>query len=162
MFGKTFVGNNVDYWDSNTRIWFEKGKASEYGSMFFGFDNLYPQGGMNEKGLVFGGLNVKPRANQKGKHLLEFNGRVIMRKIMKECQNVDEVYKILYKYDLTPISDGVLYFVDKSGDYLIVEVDTMMKGSNDNYLISNFCPSQTPDLNSVKIPFFQSPSSRKI
>ena len=40
-FGKTYVGNNVDNWDSNTRIWFEKGNTTEYGTMFFGFENLY-------------------------------------------------------------------------------------------------------------------------
>jgi hypothetical protein len=154
-FGKTFVGNNMDNWDSNTHIWFEKGSATEYGSMFFGFEDLYPQGGMNEKGLVYGGLNVTPRANEKGKHLLQFDGRVVMKKIMKECKNVDEVYKILSKYNRTPIGDGELYFVDKMGGYLIVEVDTIIRGNDDNYLISNFCPSQTPDLNAVKIPFFQ-------
>lgn len=154
-FGKTYVGNNVDHWDSNTRIWFEKGSATEYGSMFFGFENLYPQGGMNEKGLVYGGLSVTPRANLKGKHLLEFDGRVVMRKIMKECKNVDEVYKVLSKYNRTPIGDGELYFVDKAGDYLIVEVDTIIRGNEENYLISNFCPSKTPDLNAVNIPFYQ-------
>lgn len=154
-FGKTYVGNNVDHWDSNTRIWFEKGSATEYGSMFFGFENMYPQGGMNEKGLVYGGLNVPPRENLKGKHLLEFDGRVVMKKIMKECKNVDEVYKVLSKYNRTPIGDGELYFVDKAGDYLIVEVDTIIRGNEENYLISNFCPSKTSDLDAVKIPFFQ-------
>jgi hypothetical protein len=160
MGGKTLVGYNVDNWNANTRIWFEKGKATEYGSLFSGMDNLYPQAGMNEKGLMFGGLNVEQHSTLKKKHLLKFNGRLVMREIMKTCQNVDEVYKILCKYDRTPISDGILYFVDKTGDYLIVELDTMVKGNKSDYLLSNFCPSRIRDLDSVKIPFFQ--KGRKI
>ena len=27
MYGKTMVGNNEDYWNPNSRIWFEHGKV---------------------------------------------------------------------------------------------------------------------------------------
>ncbi len=155
MGGKTFVGDNVDHWNANTRIWFEKGKAGEYGFMLLGYDNLYPQRGLNEKGLVFGGLNVAPRQLKKTKGLLKFDGKQVMQQIMKTCETVEQVSNLLKKYDRTPIADGVLYFVDKSGDYLIVEIDTMIKGNQSHYLISNFCPSLTPNLDSVKIPFYQ-------
>lgn len=47
MYGKTFVGNNEDYWNANTRIWFEKGKTTEYGSMYVGYDDMYPQSPAN-------------------------------------------------------------------------------------------------------------------
>ena len=153
--GKTFVGYNVDNWDANTRLWFDKGNEKEYGSLFSGMDNMYPQAGMNEKGLVFGSLNVLQNSLQNKKSLLKFNGRLVMRNIMKTCQTVDEVYNILRKYDRTPISDGILYFVDRSGNYLIAELDTMIRGNNSNYLVSNFCPSQIQNLDSVKIPFYQ-------
>jgi tetratricopeptide (TPR) repeat protein len=49
----------------------------------------------------------------------------------------------------------MILYVDKSGDYLIVEADTIIKGNEDNYLLSNFCPSRTPDLDAVNIPFYQ-------
>lgn len=155
MYGNTYVGNNVDFWNSNTRIWFEKGQTAEYGSMFFGIDNLVPNGGMNENGLTFGMLSLNTEPPQKKTNKLAFNRSIVFRDIMKKCQNVDEVSVILNKYDLSPINRGMIFFVDKTGNYLIVEPDTMIKGNNDNYLLSNFCPSKTPDLSSVKIPFYQ-------
>ena len=152
---KTFVGDNIDYWDANSRMWFENGAGNEMGAVYFGFENLYPQGAMNESGLVYGSLNVTPREVPYNKHLLSFDGKKVMRDIMKTCKSVGEVYSKLIQYNRTPIGDGMLYFVDQTGDYLIVEVDTMIRGNDSHYVISNFCPSQTPDVNTVEIPFFQ-------
>lgn len=154
--GKTFVGDNIDCWDANSRMWFENGQSDEMGAVYFGFDNLYPQGAMNEAGLVYGSLNVTPREVPFNKYLLSFDGKKVMRDIMKTCKSVGEVYSKLILYNRTPIGDGMLYFVDQSGDYLIVEVDTMIRGNDSHYVISNFCPSQTPDFSTVDIPFFQS------
>jgi tetratricopeptide (TPR) repeat protein len=154
MYGKTFVGNNEDYWNANTRIWFEKTKINEYGSMYVGYDDMYPQGGMNEKGLVFDGFAIDayiPRHKSK-KPIFEAS---MGKTIMQTCQNVDEVSNFLNKYDLSSLSQGMILYVDKSGNYLIVEADTVIKGNDDKYLLSNFCPSRTPDLNTVKIPFYQ-------
>ena len=38
--GKTFVGNNEDYWNANTRIWYEKGKNGKYGSAYGGYAHI--------------------------------------------------------------------------------------------------------------------------
>jgi hypothetical protein len=58
MYGKTMVGNNEDYWNPNSRIWFEQGKTHEYGAVYVGYDNFGPQGGMNQAGLVFDGFSM--------------------------------------------------------------------------------------------------------
>lgn len=42
-------------------------------------------------------------------------------------------------------------FVDREGKYLIVEADTLIKGNNQKYVLSNFCPSVTKDLSKVEI-----------
>jgi hypothetical protein len=155
MYGKTFVGNNEDHWDANTRLWFEKGKTNEYGCMYVGYDNLFPQGGMNEKGLVYDGFYIdpyQPRHKSK-KPIFEAS---MGKTIMKTCQNVDEVYNFLNKYDLSSFSSAMVLFVDKAGNYLVVEADTLIKGNDDKYVLSNFCPSRTYDLNAVDIPFYQS------
>jgi hypothetical protein len=154
LYGKTFVGNNEDYWNPNTRVWFEKGNANGYGSVFVGLDNLFPQGGMNEKGLMFDGFSVNQRAIKRKVNKLTFYTD-ITKDVMRKCQNVDEVYNILLKYDLSPMNGSMLLFIDKIGNYLIIEADTMIKGRDDKYLLSNFCPSKTPVLDSVKIPFYQ-------
>lgn len=154
MHGKTFVGNNEDGWRANTRIWTENGKTGEYGAMYVGYDDLYPQGGMNEKGLVFDGFFIDeytPRIKSKKPIFQASMGKTIM----KTCQNVDEVRTFLSNYNLSSLRRGMVMFVDKSGHYLVVEADTMIKGNDEKYILSNFCPSRTPDLDAVNIPFYQ-------
>ncbi|WP_291150348.1 tetratricopeptide repeat protein [Flavobacterium sp. UBA7680] len=152
--GKTFVGNNEDYWDANTRIWFEKGKAGEYGAMYVGQDNLVAQGGMNEKGLVFDGFSVQERQIKYKAGKLKFYP-TLFKDVIKKCQNTAEVAAMLDKYDLSPLNGGMLLYVEKNGKYLVVEADTMMMGNEDNYLLSNFCPSQTSNVQDLNIPYYQ-------
>ncbi|MBX3164748.1 MAG: hypothetical protein KF900_09720 [Bacteroidetes bacterium] len=152
---KTFVGNNEDYWNPNTRMWFEKGQNENYGSMYVGFDNFYPQGGMNEKGLVFDGfsINARPMKSNPNKLVPPNN---MLKHIMQKCQNIDEVYKLVEKYDLTAMLISSMWiFIDADGNYLVVEGDVLTKGNDSRYLLSNFCPSQTPNLDEVNIPFYQ-------
>jgi tetratricopeptide (TPR) repeat protein len=155
MNGKTFMGNNEDYWNANTRIWFEKGNNGNYGCLYVGYAHLYPEGGINEKGLAFDGFSVPHRDIKKNPNKLTYDTSTL-RKVMRTCQNTDEVYDFFCKYDLSPLHSGMILFVDKSGKYLVVEGDTMIKGNDEKYLLSNFCPSRTSDLNAVKIPMYQS------
>lgn len=152
--GKTFVGNNEDYWDPNTHLWFEKGKEKEFGCVFVGMANHFPQGGMNEEGLVFDAFSVEKRQFKKKSGKLPFYPH-LFRDVMKKCQNVNEVYALINKYDMSDLNGGMLLYVEKSGKYLVVEVDTMMIGNDDNYLLSNFCPSKTSNTQEVKIPYYQ-------
>ena len=47
------AGNNEDYINPFTKVWFEPAENGKYGGVYFGFDNFFSQGGMNEKGLFF-------------------------------------------------------------------------------------------------------------
>jgi hypothetical protein len=153
LFGKTFVGNNEDYWNPNALIWFETAKTKQYGSLFVGIDNMFAQGGMNEKGLVFDGFSLSNSSYPPKPNKLKYYPE-LQKDVLKKCETINEVYDFLYKYDLSVIR-AMFLFVDKTGSYLIVEPDTMIKGNDANYVLSNFCPSKTTDLNSVKIPFYQ-------
>ncbi len=61
MYGKTMVGNNEDAWRLDSKIWFEPGKDGKYGSAYVGHNDMFPQGGMNEMGLVYAGDVKIPR-----------------------------------------------------------------------------------------------------
>jgi len=152
--GKTFVGNNEDYWDANTRIWFEKGKTGEYGSMFVGMDNLVAQGGMNEAGLVFDGFSVQERQIKSKSGKLKFYP-TLFKDVLKKCQSTAAVALMLGKYDLSPLNGGMLLYIEKTGKYLVVEADTMMMGNEDHYLLSNFCPSHVKKVQDLNIPYYQ-------
>lgn len=146
------VGFNIDQWSFNAEIWFEKGTKNKHGAVFTGTTTKdSPEGGMNECGLAFGSLLVpkrklKDQSNKK-------NGTEIypFKKILYECKNIDQAYLMLSQYDLSVANGTMFFFIDKAGNYLIVEADTLIRGNNQKYVVSNFCPSQVTDFNSIKI-----------
>src|SRR5262245_30333922 len=44
--------NNEDWSNTKTRIWFVPAEAKRYGCVYVGFDDGFPQGGMNTEGLA--------------------------------------------------------------------------------------------------------------
>jgi hypothetical protein len=157
--GKTMVGNNEDYWNPNTRLWFEQGGNSKFGAMYVGFDNLYPQGGMNEAGLVFDGFSMDYMAvtDTVGKKSIGSDQELFSftKTILQTCSKVTEVKDFLSKYNLESFHSSLLFFVDKSGQYLIMEGNALILGNDPTYIQSNFYPSCTKDANKVNIPFYQ-------
>ncbi|RUT72849.1 tetratricopeptide repeat protein [Ancylomarina longa] len=132
--GRTVVGNNEDQMNPNTRIWFEQGKNGKYGAMYVGFNNLYPQGGMNEVGLVFDGFtqSYKPLENSEGK--IKISPSDLEKKIMQECSTVEEVKVLINKYNIDFWAGATMRYIDKSGKYLLVDGDDLIIG-NDNYFV---------------------------
>lgn len=151
--GKTMVGNNEDYWNPNTRIWFEQGKLNEYGVVYVGYDNFWPQGGMNQAGLVFDGFSMDYLAinDTLGKKNLDAN---FLKEIMKKLSNVDDVKKYFKQYSLKGLETSMFLFIDKTGKYLVVEGDSLITGNNQSYVLSNFYPSQIKDESEINIPIY--------
>jgi penicillin V acylase-like amidase (Ntn superfamily) len=105
--GKTIVGNNEDFGNHDTRIWFEPGDKQHYGVVYVGYDDLFPEGGMNEAGLVFDafGVSNKPLKDTLGKEpIFELD---LKRKIMTECSTAEEVKVLIEKYNLNFWSHSV-------------------------------------------------------
>ncbi len=140
--GKTVVGNNEDFYNANTEIHFRKGLNGNYGFAFFCYSNMIGfQGGMNEAGLAFDGFGMKqrtPRHSFVGKS--QFDSSHIVE-VMQTCKNVYEVKKKFSNYDLSPLNGSMLMFVDKEGNYLIAEQDTLTIGNNATYALSNCSPT---------------------
>ena len=151
--GKTMVGNNEDYWNPNTRIWFEKGKSGKYGAAYVGFDNFWPQGGMNEAGLVFDGFSMDYLAikDTSGKISLSMD---FLKEIMEKYSSVDEVKKYFANHNLSGLETSMYLFVDKTGKYLVVQGDSLITGNNQYYILSNFYPSKIKNESEIDIPFY--------
>lgn len=154
MYGKTMVGNNEDYWNPNSRIWFEKGGKNEYGAVFVGYDDFWPQGGMNQAGLVFDGFaeDYKAISDTSGKEALNPD---FLAKIMKTCATVDQVKTYFSRHNLSGLETAMLFFVDKTGRYLVVEGDSLILGNKKSYIVSNFYPSQTKNECEVPLEYYQ-------
>src|ERR1700722_9863364 len=154
--GKTMVGNNEDAWRENSRIWFEVGRDGHYGAAYVGHDDGFPQGGMNEAGLAYDGFAVYGRVLRPVVGKEKLGGALaakvgFLKSIMQQCGTVEEVQRFVNRYDRSVFNHGMFLFIDKKGDYLVVEVDTTILGHDAKYVLANFCPSLTPDPSAVKI-----------
>ena len=138
--GITIVGNNEDQSNPNTRIWFETGKNGNYGVLYVGFDNLFPQGGMNEAGLVYDGFTQSNRAVIDTVGKLKMLSLDLQKKIMRECETVEQVKFLLSKYNISFLSSAVLRYVDKTGKYLYVDGDSLIIGNNNYFVQTNVRP----------------------
>jgi len=148
---KTMVGCNEDAWRTTSRIWFENPKnKGEYGACFTGSRNVggnkfAPQSGMNEFGLVFSRLtsyHPQKEVNHLGKK--QINDEVeYFTSILHQCKTVKEVKAFIEQYDYSFFKDDVFIYVDKSGDYLVVEPYQLIEGNDSSYVLGNFCPSIT-------------------
>jgi hypothetical protein len=113
--------------------------------MYLGYDNGFPQGGMNDAGLAFDGFATGPFAmrQQDGKRL--FPGNPI-NEVMETCATVEEVIAFLSDVDLRPLlSQAMLFFADASGDAVIVEGDVFLRMEGDVQAITNFYQSAQLD-----------------
>lgn len=132
--GKTIVGNNEDQMNPNTRIWFESGKNGKYGVAYVGFNNLYPQGGMNEAGLVFDGFTQSYREVSDTVGKIKIPALDLEKKIMQECATVEQVKDLISMYNLDFWAGATIRYIDKTGKYLYVDGDSLIIG-NDNYFV---------------------------
>jgi hypothetical protein len=160
MFGKTMVGTNFDAYYQTSRIWFEnRNGVGNYGAVFSGgrFDGnngFAPQSGMNEYGLAFSRLAAP---DSEKKISVALNKKVItnptnyLKDILHKCKNIDEVQDYINLYDQTYFNGDVFIYIDKSGKYLVVEPDTMIVGYETKYVLSNFCPTVTKEVDALKM-----------
>lgn len=157
--GKTMVGCNHDAWFTTPHIWFEIGSLnSPYGAAFTGarYDgkNGYaPQSGMNEYGLVFSRLSSyhpKIKNSVIESRLKITNPTFYLKDILHNCKTVAEVKAYIEKYDQSFFIEDVFIYIEKSGNYIIVEPYKIIEGNNPTYVLSNFCPSITSEEDAKK------------
>lgn len=154
--GRTMVGNNEDAWRTNSSIWFEQGTNGKYGAAYVGHEDLFPQGGINEAGLVYDGFTVYPRTLKPAIGKLKIdNPALFMKALMQHCKSAGDVQQFAGKYDRSFFNNAVFLFVDSTGKYLVMEADTMIIGEDAKYLISNFCPSTVDNPDNIKIGRYQ-------
>jgi len=157
---KTMVGYNEDAWRITPRIWFENpSKNGNYGAAFtgsraIGNNQFAPQSGMNNVGLSFSRLVAHyPREvnNPIEKRKAISSPSSYLKDILHSCKTVKEVQQYIEEYDHSFFINDVFIYIDKSGDYLIVEPYSLKTGNNSYYVLSNFCPSITNNEESRKL-----------
>lgn len=141
--GRALAGNNEDYWNPNIKMWFVPAEEGSFGRVYFGFENLFPQGGMNDQGLFFDGFATKavPVVGSRGKK--PFSGNV-MDEVMAKCSTVDEVLEQFQKYNLEFLERSMLFYADRFGNSVIIEGDDLVRKKGRYQVVTNFYQSQSP------------------
>ena len=135
------VGNNEDWWDPESRLWTVRGVDNTLGRFYWGFGDLIPQGGMNEKGLFFDGFGAPYLEVKNSVNRTVFNG-LLADKAMSECSTVDEVLELFSNYDLSFLEEAQLIFGDALGNSVIIEGDSVIMNNKDYQVVTNFYLSQ--------------------
>lgn len=139
--GVVLAGNNEDYWRPDTRMWTVPGEGGKNGRIYFGFADMFPQGGVNEKGLFFDGFATHklPVKGQAGKEVYSGN---LIDKAMADCGSVAEVISLLENYDLSFLASAMLMFGDRHGDSVIIEGADMIRKKGNHQVVTNFYQSR--------------------
>ena len=114
--GETVMaGNNEDWFEKDTLIWFVPAEDGALGYAAYGFENAHPQGGMNEKGLFFDwfaqGGDVSPVMADK----LVYDGDLSMY-MLSACETVEDVLSLYERYNDVNLGYATLLAVDSTGD----------------------------------------------
>ena len=136
-------GNNEDFFNPDILMWFVPGGGSYYGSVCFGYDDFYPQGGMNEKGLVFDGFATAPLPITASLNKPWFKGNLVAESLAT-CATVEEVIELFQRYNLAFMDRCMFMFADRSGGAVIIEGDEFIRKEGKFQIITNFYQSQYP------------------
>jgi len=147
--GIILAGNNEDWKDTNTQMWFYPANDSTHGWLKFGFGSGFPQGGMNDQGLFWDGTAgpfVAMPDSEANKIL--FDGP-LMQKVMEESANIAEALEIFNQYYCEDQYKAQYLLGDSSCHSMIVEGDNVIPitiGNENNFqVLTNFYQSH-PDL----------------
>jgi len=137
---QSFFCSNEDFRDIPLYYWSIQSTDSTFGGLYFGFDNIIAQGGVNEKGLAFDFNGLPPQEIKNKPQLLQRNR--IFTKIMQTCATVDEVIETTLKYNFGGSMSYQIHFADKNGGAIVLsagkdgELVFTARADNKSFLLS--------------------------
>ena len=150
---RILIGNNEDGSNPETRIWTIPGENGSYGRLYFGYNDLSAQGGINEVGLWFDAFGLP--ANNPGSVKGEIYPGDLQDLLMAKCATTEDVRRLLGKYNRSQMSRYQWMFGDREGNCMIVEADTIIPMQGDHQVITNFRQSQYPEGNGYECNRYQ-------
>ena len=162
-----FFGNNEDYLQRDLYQWYIPsqnisvlGENKEiYGGVFVGFINteetegIYPQGGMNEHGLMYDVNGLPAVAINENSSGSSFYTDFILCESLWDCRNVVEVIEWFRNHKWDTQIGGQIHYGDASGDAVVISVNPSTNKwaftrKNSSYIVStNFNLNDTSNAN---------------
>ncbi|MCL1639471.1 linear amide C-N hydrolase [Elizabethkingia sp. HX WHF] len=136
---KVLVGNNEDYNPAlKNYLWVRPAVEKQNAYVLWGFEEQYPEGGMNDKGLFFDAAALPQKVELvKDSQKKDFEGYIV-DKVLQECSTVNEVIELVSKYNLTWYEKTQVFVADKSGDYAIINANYIIRPNNNKYVLTNY------------------------
>ena len=113
-------GNNEDFTDSETRIWFLPQEDGKFGRALVGYDNYIWQGGMNDQGLFFDAMSIEEPYKVEQGNKPKYQGS-LPAKALETCADVDCVLDLFDRYHAYDTWVFQFMFGDASGNSVIIE-----------------------------------------
>lgn len=138
---KVLFGNNEDWKNPNTYIWFEMPQEGKFGGVYLGFDDFFSQGGMNEKGLCFD-ANALPEMTLNYHPDLPYCQGWIVKHIIDICANISQTIQVAQEYNWGTSLRYQVQFADASGEAVVIsagtdgELNFTRKSPDDGFLVS--------------------------
>lgn len=112
---RVLFGNNEDWSDPNTQVWFRPATASAYGRMYFGFTNYVGQGGMNDQGLCYDwwAWGIHAWQSDPAKATL---ARFPCEVMLETCATVDDAIAFYQRTNEQSFSGATILVTDRAGN----------------------------------------------
>jgi hypothetical protein len=138
------AGNNEDFLIPLTKVWFVPATSDSFGGVYFGFDNYFAQGGMNDQGLFFDGLALSEAVpvDVEGKEPAPAPPGDL---ILAGCGTVACVVEMFERYSFGESWSFQLFFGDATGESVIIEPGEIIRQRGGYQVATNFRQSVTPD-----------------
>jgi len=120
--GLTLVGNNEDWKDPDTKVWFLVPEAGIYGRVCFGFKNGYTQGGMNDQGLFYDWVAGYPSDYREDPEKKTFVGN-LAEHILGKASTVEEALAFYSVYNERAFANARIFLADRTGASAVVGFD---------------------------------------
>ncbi|MHC4398715.1 MAG: carcinine hydrolase/isopenicillin-N N-acyltransferase family protein [Planctomycetota bacterium] len=137
-------GNNEDWHVPLTKVWFVPRREGTHGVVYVTFsDHRAIQGGMNDQGLFFDFLAVRPREVKATPDKLSWIAHPL-REIMEQCASVGEAVAMLKTHNRAFMRRICIFLGDAQGNSAIVEAEAVVRKQGKYQVATNFRQSLTP------------------
>jgi len=145
--GDTIVlaGNNEDWKDPASMMWFYPATEGKHGWVKFGWGSGFPQGGMNDQGLFWDATAGPYLAMPVSEATKEKYAGPLMKKVIEECATLEEARAIFSYYYCEDLYKAQYLIGDAGHQAMIVEGDNIVQMSDDHLILTNFYHSH-PEL----------------
>jgi hypothetical protein len=143
--GVILAGNNEDWSNPASMIFFYPASNGKHGWVKFGWGSGFPQGGMNDQGLFWDGTSgpyLEMPISEAGKTNLQIP---IMQKVIEECANIEEAKNVFASYYCEDQYKAQYLIGDSNAQSVIVEGDNILDKEKEYQVLTNFYQSN-PEL----------------